>query len=117
MINVDLLRFMRESRRRGFSDSKIREALLSNGWSASEVDSGLNTLNKENSSKNSITIWLDSEVMSKIQKRAKKNLMTLPEQIEDILRRSAINAAGTASQKEKLDDMLVGLFSRKTRKK
>ncbi len=117
MINQDLLNFMRESRRRGFSDDKISEALLSKGWLAKEVTKGLHALNKDNPSKNSLTIWLDTEVMLKLQKRAKKNLMTLPEQIEDILRRSVINATGISKEREKLDDMLVGLFSRKKKSK
>jgi hypothetical protein len=116
MANKDLLRFMRESRRRGFSDDKVREALLSNGWPLHEISKGFHTLSMENPTKNSLTIWLDTEVMLKLNKRAKKNLMTLPEQIEDILRRSVINTTGVSSQKEKLDDMLVGLFSRKKRK-
>ncbi len=113
MTNSDLLKFMRESRRRGFSDDKIRESLLSNGWPIIEIEKSFSVLRKENHSKNSLTIWLDSEVISKLEKRAKRNLMTLPEQIEDILRRSVINAKGISKQKEKLDDMLVGLFSRR----
>ena len=43
-------------------------------------------------------------------------MLNLNEQVEDILRRSVINAKPTQA-KEKLDDMLVGLFSRKTPKK
>lgn len=117
MVNSNLLDFMRESRRRGFSDDKVREALLSNGWPINEINKGFHALNMENPTKNSLTIWLDTEVMLKLQKRAKKNLLTLPEQIEDILRRSVINATGISKEKEKLDDLLVGLFSRKNRKK
>lgn len=113
MTNSDLLSFVRESRRRGFSDTKIREALLSNGWPVVEVEKAFSLLRKENPSKNSLTIWLDSEVISKLEKRAHKNFMTLPEQVEDILRRSVINATGVSKEKEKLDDVLVGLFSRK----
>ncbi len=116
MVNSDLLNFMRESRRRGFSDDKISEALLSKGWPVKEVTKGIHTLNRDNPTKNSLTIWLDTEVMGKLQKRAKKNLMTLPEQIEDILRRSVINATGISKEKEKLDDLLIGLFSRKKKK-
>ncbi len=116
MANLNLLNFMRESRRRGFSDDKIREVLLSNAWPINEINKGFHFLNRENPSKNSLTIWLDSEIMLKLQKRAKKNLMTLPEQIEDILRRSVINATGISKEKEKLDDLLIGLFSRKKRK-
>jgi Txe/YoeB family toxin of Txe-Axe toxin-antitoxin module len=48
-----------------------------------------------------------------IDKRAKKNMLTISEQIDDILRRSCINAKTTTSKPEKLDDTLISLFSRK----
>jgi len=43
-------------------------------------------------------------------------MLNVNEQVEDIVRRSVANQKPSA-KKEKLDDMLVGLFSRKTRKK
>ena len=115
MVNTDLLRFIREARRRGFNDAKIREALLSNGWPDNELTVAFNSLKSEYHSKHSVTIWLDDEVLRLLEKRAHKNMLTLPEQIEDILRRSVINSKGNTT-KEKLDDMLVGLFSRKRKK-
>ena len=115
MVNNDLLRFIREARRRGFSDEKIKEALLGNGWSQSELAIAFGAIKSEYHTKHSVSIWLDDEVLGKLEKRARKNLMTLPEQIEDILRRSVVNTKKTIAQ-EKLDDMLVGLFSRKGRK-
>ena len=116
MVNNDLLKFIREARRRGFSDGKIKEVLLSNGWPASELTVAFDAIKSEHHTKHSVSIWLADEILRKLEKRAKKNLMTLPEQIEDILRRSVINAKGITSSKEKLDDILVGLFSRKRRK-
>jgi hypothetical protein len=66
-----------------------------------------------------ITIDLDENVRKVLMKRAKKNLLTLREQIEDILRRSCVRSAGKSYYNEKVDDKLVGIFSRsrKGRKK
>lgn len=116
MANPDLIRFILEARRRGFKDKKIKESLLSNNWPASEVEPSFEAIKEKPHFKNGITIWLDSEVTAKLEKRAKKNMFTIQEQIEDIVRRSIINQKHILN-KEKLDDMLVGLFSRKTRKK
>ena len=114
-MNNELLQFVREARRRGFGFDKIEEALLSNGWPISEINPVIKIVGSEVHTKHIISISLDDEVLRLLEKRAKKNLMTLPEQIEDILRRSVINSKGNTT-KEKLDDMLVGLFSRKRRK-
>lgn len=113
MANPDLIRFILKARKRGFQDLKITESLLSNGWPMHEINLGFEAL-REHHFKKSVTIWLDKEVINLLEKRA-KNLLTLPEQIEDIVRRSIANQKPT-QQKEKLDDMLVGLFSRKTKK-
>lgn len=64
--------------------------------------------------KNRIEIYLNSDLIKKLEKRAKKNLLSLPEQIEDILRRSCINTKKSVVD-EKLDDKLIGLFSRRRR--
>ena len=62
----------------------------------------------------SIMIFLDEELREALEKRAKKNMLTLPDQIEDILRRSTLNQKLKKSPPEdKMDDKLVGLFSRK----
>ena len=116
MADLKLVNFVREARRRGFDDRRIQEALLGNGWQIKDINSAFDSLKSEIKSKNSLTIWLDSDVLKKLEKRAKKNMFTLPEQVEDILRRSVINASGISKQKEKLDDMLVGLFSRRRKK-
>ena len=115
MANPDLIRFILEARRRGFTDIKITESLLSNGWPMHEIHAGYEAL-REHHFKKSITIWLDKEVINLLEKRARRNLLTLPEQVEDIVRRSIANQKPTHN-KEKLDDMLVGLFSRKYNKK
>jgi hypothetical protein len=63
-----------------------------------------------------ITISIDESVKKILSKRAKKNLFTLREQIEDILRKSAARTkAGTSSYQIKVDDKLVGIFSRDRR--
>ena len=67
----------------------------------------------------SITINLDDDIKKILDKRAKKNLFSLREQIEDILRQSAIRTKGLTSSDDKIDDKLVEIFSRrkKSRKK
>ena len=66
-----------------------------------------------------ITISIDDDEKKILEKRAKKNLMTLREQIEDIIRRSAVNYKSGTSTTLKVDDRLVEVFSRvkKGRKK
>ena len=64
-------------------------------------------------------ISLDNEEIKILKKRAKKNLLSLREQIEDIVRRSCINSGKRKYRVIKTDDKLVGIFSRerKGRKK
>ena len=51
-----------------------------------------------------------------LKKRADKNYFSLKEQVEDIIRRSCISAKKSQSvQKIKIDDRLVGIFSRERR--
>jgi len=60
-----------------------------------------------------ISIFLDEKVKKIIEKRAKKNLLTLREQAEEILRQSAIRTKiGAGISTLKTDDRLVELFSR-----
>ncbi|MEK6820639.1 MAG: hypothetical protein AABX71_02920 [Nanoarchaeota archaeon] len=68
----------------------------------------------------SITITIDEEIKKILSSRAKKNLLSLREQIEDILRQSAIRTkAGIKAMGAQVDDRLVEIFSRrkKVRKK
>jgi len=60
----------------------------------------------------SITIQLSDEEATILEKRAKKNFLTLKEQIEDIVRRSAISYKKGTVRKIKVDDRLVDIFSR-----
>lgn len=58
-----------------------------------------------------ITIDVDDRVLEKLKKRADKNLLSVKEQIEDIVRRSTVNFKSRVQQ-IKVDDRLVGIFSR-----
>ena len=64
-----------------------------------------------------LTVSLDDEEVKILEKRAKKNLLTLKEQVEDIIRRSCIRSAGSSVRPLKCDDALVGIFSRERRGK
>jgi len=59
-----------------------------------------------------ITISIDEKVKKILEKRAKKNLMSLREQTEDIIRRSAANYKSGIQTNLKADDKLVEIFSR-----
>ena len=114
MADKKLVKFIEEARRRGYGDSKIKEALLNHGWSIEEVEKAFVYLAPKNKSGNEVILFLDDELIKGLDKRAKKNLFTISEQIEDILRRSVINQKNKKSPyDEKLDDTLVALFSRK----
>lgn len=63
-----------------------------------------------------ITIDIDESVKKIISKRAKTNLLTLREQIEDILRKSAVRTKTSGKYAYiKIDDKLVAVFSRERR--
>jgi hypothetical protein len=63
-----------------------------------------------------LTITLEDEEVKILEKRAKKNFLTLKEQVEDIIRRSCISASRKSkSFSSKVDDKLVGIFSREKR--
>jgi hypothetical protein len=62
-----------------------------------------------------ITIRLNDSEVKVLKKRAKKNMLELREMVEDIVRRSCINTKSGGSTSEKLDDSLVGIFSRQQR--
>ena len=114
------IEFIQEARKRGFKDSVIKKALLEKRWPEKEINHAFNLINKKEkvqikNVKNSITIFLDKNLTALLEKRAKKNLFTLPEQIEDILRRSTLSLKKKTANEEKLDDKLVAVFSRKIR--
>ena len=64
-----------------------------------------------------LTISIDEDEKKILEKRAKKNLMTLREQIEDIIRRSAMNYKSGTSSEVKVNDRLIEIFSRNKRNK
>ena len=60
-----------------------------------------------------VTISIDAEVQKVIGKRAKKNMLTIKEQIEEIVRQSAVRTKfGSKIEGIKADDRLVEIFSR-----
>jgi hypothetical protein len=61
-----------------------------------------------------ISITLSEKVFNNVEKRAKKNMLSVKEQIEDIVRRSMVcyNKTGT-TEDTKIDDALINVFSRK----
>ena len=62
-----------------------------------------------------ITISLDKEELKILEKRAKKNLMTVKELVEDIIRRSCVAYSKNKIKRVKIDDKLVSIFSREKR--
>lgn len=114
MPDKKVVNFIKEARRRGFGDVDIRKALSNRGWPSVEIESAFNYVAPKYLNKNKITLFLSDELMKVLEKRAKKNMFTISEQIEDILRRSTINQSTKKSPYDaKLDDKLVALFSRK----
>jgi hypothetical protein len=64
------------------------------------------------------TINLSKEELLLLQKRGKKNFLSVKEQIEDILRRSIVSYKKRSRRglpQIKIDDRLVGVFSRDSR--
>jgi len=63
-----------------------------------------------------VSIEIDDKEKKILSKRAEKNLFSLKEQVEDIIRRSCVNASSAGSTQEKsCDDNLVSIFSRQKR--
>ncbi len=62
-----------------------------------------------------ITVSLNEEEEKLLKKRAKKNLLTLREQVEDIVRRSCITYKEGTTSSVNVDDKLVAIFSREKR--
>ena len=67
--------------------------------------------------KKSISVELDIELVNQLDKRARKNFMTLREIIVDILRRSmtTYNKGSRKSYGDQEVSKMVGIFSRKKR--
>lgn len=128
--NSELIKFILEARRRGFDDWQIREPLLKHDWPENEVERAFCEIKQEEEKKlkkrertrenkviyvykNSMTIHLDNEVLKIIEKRAKRNMLSAKEQIEDIVRRSCANTKKNSAVKDDVDDLFLRLFSRK----
>lgn len=106
-----LLNFIINARKKGYSDFEIHKVLEKNNWPTKIIVKAFEALRSKPKIKNQVCIFLSDEILKTLEKRSKKNLFTLSEQIEDILRRSC--ARGSQSfQREKLDDNLIGIFSR-----
>jgi len=63
----------------------------------------------------SILLKLDTDLVSKLEKRARKNFLTVDEMVEDIVRRSMLSYTGGRKRGFKIDDKLVSVFSRERR--
>ncbi len=112
MPDKKLVGFIKEARKKGFSDLQIRKPLIENGWSVEKIEEAFYTLNPKFKLKNQICIFLDEGILKALEKRAKRNMFTVSEQIEDILRRSCVNVKTGYLKKIKVDDTLVEIFSR-----
>ena len=111
MANKKVVNFIKEARKRGFGDSDLRKALLNHGWPLQEIEKAFIFLQPKYKFKNQVCIFLGNDVLDVLEKRAKKNMFTVSEQIEDILRRSCVGLKKTSKMK-KCDDLLVSIFSR-----
>ena len=109
-----LINFIKEARKRGFDDYQIRQALVDKGWPEEIVDFYFASL-RHVKDKNKVTIWLSNEILSCLERRAKKNMLNLHEQVEDILRRSVLSTKKTGLNGIKVDDKFIELFSRERR--
>lgn len=109
--------FIRDARRKGYSDETIKLALIKKNWPKEHVEKEFRKLEPSDivGDKVIVTIFLDQELSKKLEKRAKKNMLTLSEQIEDILRRSALNQKKSLPE-DKVDDRLISVFSRRGKK-
>ena len=99
---------------------------MEKGWTEEEINSAFSLANLDRNKKlkekeeykegvkSKIEIYLDYEIIKNIEKRAKRNMLSLPEQIEDIIRRSCVRSKSIKPlQPEKIDDLLVSVFSRR----
>lgn len=63
-----------------------------------------------------LSIKIPDDVWKKLQTRAKKNLLSPEELIQDIVRRSMLTYTGKPSDTDKVDDQIISIFSRKQSK-
>jgi hypothetical protein len=116
MANKNLVNFITEARKRGFTDRQIINPLLEKGWPMKEIKDAFLELYPKYKSKNQVCLFLGDEIIEIIEKRAKKNMFTVSEQIEDIIRRScSTQLRKKSSSDDKIDDILLKCFSRSNR--
>lgn len=117
MANKDLVKFIKECRKRGFEDYQAREHMLAKGWPSDEIELAFECLKSKSGHKKQVIVYLEPRVLHKIGLRAKRNMFSVPEQIEDILRRSILSLGKRTAKEEKVDDKFITFFSRKAKKK
>lgn len=119
--NQELVNFIREVRRRGYSNDEIVTPLLGKGWTIQEIEFAFKESEKNQQKtskelkqgKEKVEVYLSKDIHEIVRKRSRKNMLSIPEQIEDIVRRSCISTKLKKAANEKLDDLLVGIFSRR----
>jgi len=62
-----------------------------------------------------LTIEIDNEILKLLERRAKRNMMSVSELISDIIRRSTVFYRRMPRGTPKLEDKLIGIFSRERR--
>ena len=140
-VTNDLIDFIKEARSRGYTDEEIKDLLIEKKWPEEETALAFtqasiqteyknpsiqpiqpnNKVNNQNiikpittANKTTLTITLDEPIMKALIKRSKKNILSVQAQVEDIVRRSCVNSRSSSSSlPEKLDDIFIGIFSRK----
>ncbi len=111
-----LKKFIKMCRAKGYSDFEIKKAILDKGYPLAETEKAFFSLSPKRQYKNQVCLFLGNDLLDVLEKRAKKNMFTLSEQIEDILRRSCLNQMNKTPKPKILDDNLVSIFSREKRK-
>lgn len=60
-----------------------------------------------------LTLKMESELYTLLEKRAKKSLLDVDDLAVDILRRSMLSYKKSAPAEDKTNDKLIGIFSRR----
>ena len=110
-----LKKFIKASRKKGYSDWEIKKIILNKGYPNQEIEKAFISLEPKKKYKNQICLFLGSDVINTLEKRAKKNMLNINEQIEDILRRSCLNIKKGYPKAINCDDKLIEIFSRQKR--
>lgn len=96
----EYVNYIKEARKRGFSDSIIKNSILEKGWPPYEVENAFLFLDEEKEMQNkkkkkkvkpvkgSITILLEPWLKGALEKKAKKHNLTIYNEIKKILKNS-----------------------------